>query len=140
MPLATDGTLTTMVVGDHETTVAAVAPNFTVPCVLPKLRPAIVTLTPACATVGPMEPISGAAAPSIKLHAATVCAGNVKFVTGLLPPDPLLTVIEEPPSNPVRESAYVPAGSAVSRPVMLAEVVSFLLMATSTVLPKNLRS
>src|SRR5689334_7514381 len=97
-----DGTVATILVGVHEVTVAVVVPNFTDPPELPKLRPPIVTLIPDWPTVGPMEPISGAAAPSTKLQTETACAGRVKLVTGLLPPEPELTVIPSPPSRPPR--------------------------------------
>src|ERR1043166_803085 len=104
LPFAAEGTVATMLVSDQELMVAAVVPNLTLPapCVAPKLRPAIVTLTPGWPTVGPTEPTSGAAAPSVNCQTATVCAGREKAATGLLPPVPDVTVMEEPPSSPVR--------------------------------------
>src|SRR5713226_6054177 len=102
MPLVIDGVVQTIRVADHELMVAVVVPNFTLPAVAPKLRPAIVTLTPDWPLVGPIEPASGGAEPSVNCQTETVCAGSVKLVTGLLPPDPEVTVIERPPSKPVR--------------------------------------
>ena len=68
----------------------------------PNPLPAIVTFSPGWPTVGPMDPTCGAVAEAVDCHTATVCAGSVNAVTGLLPPDPLLTVIPDPPSSPER--------------------------------------
>ncbi len=81
---------------------AAVAPKSTLPGDPPNPFPAIVTFTPDCPTVGPIEPTSGAVAEVVNCHTATVWAGNVNAVTGLLPPDPLLTEIPNPPRRPPR--------------------------------------
>src|SRR6185369_2966741 len=100
----TDGVVTVICVADHEFTVAVVVPNLTVPGVVPKFFPAMTVFTPGWPAVGPIEPICGVLAPSANCHTETACAGSVKLVTGLLPPDPVLTVIERPPNNPVRLS------------------------------------
>src|ERR1043165_9557784 len=66
LPAATEGTVATICVSDHEATVAAVVPNFTlpVPCVAPKFLPPMVTRTPGRADVGPTEPTCGVVAVS----------------------------------------------------------------------------
>src|SRR5438132_5927992 len=102
MPLVADGVVHTICVGVHELMVAVDVPNFTLPALEPKLRPAIVTFTPAWPEVGPIEPASGGAEPSVNCQTETVCAGSEKLVTGLFPPDPELTVIERPPTKPLR--------------------------------------
>ena len=102
MPFVTAGVVAVICVADHEFTVAVVVPNFTVPVVVPKFLPAITTFTPDWPLVGPIEPICGVDAPSVNCQTATVCAGSVNVVTGLLPPDPELTLIDEPPSSPLK--------------------------------------
>ena len=102
MPFVTDGVVAVICVGDHELTVAVVVPNLTVPVVEPKFLPAMTTFTPDCPLVGPIEPICGVDVPSVNCQTATVCAGRVNVVTGLFPPDHVLTVIDEPPSRPLK--------------------------------------
>src|SRR5581483_786817 len=96
------GTVKVTDVADQLLIVAAVLPTNTLPCELPKPFPAIVTFTPGCPSVGPIEPTSGVLAVLVYCHTATECAGIVKFVTGLLPPDPVPTVMEGPLIKPPR--------------------------------------
>src|SRR5256885_2093868 len=102
MPFATHGTVKVTDVSDPDVIDAAVAPNSTDPVDAPNPLPAIVTFTPGWPTVGPMDPTCGEVAEALDCQTATVCAGSVNAVTGLLPPDPLLTVIPDPPSSPER--------------------------------------
>src|SRR5437763_10759448 len=101
-PGATPGTLKVTCVSDQLAMLAAVPAKSTLPVAPPNPFPAMVIFMPDCPAVGPMEPTSGAAAEAVDCHTATVCAGRVKAVTGLLPPDPLLTVTPNPPSRPAR--------------------------------------
>src|ERR1043165_5006986 len=97
-----EGVVATICVEVQEFTVAVVVPNFTVPVVLPKFLPAIVTFTPDWPLVGPIEPICGVPPLSTNCQTETVWAGSVKLVTGLLPPEPAVTLIERPPSRALR--------------------------------------
>ena len=83
--------------------VAVVVPNLTVPVVEPKSFPPMVTLTPVCAFVGPIEPICGVVAfGAVYCQTLTVFAPRLKLTAGLFPPEPELTVSDEPLSVPVR--------------------------------------
>src|SRR6266849_1200746 len=102
MPLVTLGTVKVTDVSDHDEIEAAVVPKRTWPVEAPKPLPPIVTFIPDWPIVGPMEPTSGAAGVPTDCHTATVCAGSVKLLAGLLPPLPEVTVRPDPPSNPPR--------------------------------------
>src|SRR2546423_14997708 len=102
MPFATDGTVKVTDVSDHDVIDAAVVPNSTDPVDAPKPLPAMVTFNPGWPTVGPMDPTCGAPADAVDCQTATVCAGSVKALTGLLPPEPVLTGIPDPPRRPAR--------------------------------------
>src|ERR1019366_5118267 len=101
------GTVNVTEVADQLFTFAAVVPTRTLPVLVPNPLPAIVTFTPAWPTVGPIEPTSGAAAVLVYCQTATECAGSVKFVTGLLPPEPVLTVIEGPLISEITNSGLL---------------------------------
>src|SRR5215813_8463985 len=103
MPLATAGTVNVTPVSVHELITAAVVPNLTVPVAAPNPLPAMITFMPGWPSVGPIDPTSGLVVDAgVNCHTATVCAGSVKEVTGLFPPVPLETVMEDPPSKALR--------------------------------------
>src|SRR5690348_2685239 len=102
MPLLRFGTVKITEVSDQDWIVAGVVLKTTWPVDVPKPLPAMVTFIPACPTVGPIDPTSGAAGVPTNCQTATVCAGSVKLLAGLLPPDPEVTVRPDPPSNPPR--------------------------------------
>src|ERR1035437_4964515 len=102
MPLLTLGTVNVTEVSDHDFMEAAVEPNITVPLEFPNPLPAMVTVIPGWPTVGPMDPTSGAVGVPTDCQTATVCAGKVKLLAGLLPPLPAVTVRLDPPRSPVK--------------------------------------
>src|SRR5437762_5205322 len=100
-PGATPGTLNVTCVSDQLAMLAAEPPKSTLPVAPPNPLPAMVTFMPECPTVGPMEPTSGAVAEAVDCHTATVWAGSVNPVTGLLPV-PVFTETPTPPRRPAR--------------------------------------
>src|ERR1700749_4999264 len=102
MPLVTLGTVNVTDVLDQLLIVAVVVATSTDPVLAPKSLPAIVTFTPACPTVGPIDPTCGEVAVLVYCQTATECAGMVKPVTGLFPPLPVVTVIPGPLIIPPR--------------------------------------